>query len=183
MTESILAFPAPTEGTRQPAYGARRSSPMGPSSSTSRSQSRHGRSRPGSSSRPGPTTGRCPARPSGLMTAIESSVTFHNELPMGTDVHFHGVRLENQMDGVAPLTQPLIEPGDSFTYTFVAEGPAVSMYPRPSPRSTPGAQRPLRHHHHRRYPASIGPDRRRHRGARGSGARRPRSPWCSTTPE
>ena len=56
------------------------------------------------------------------------SVTFHNELPMGTDVHFHGVRLENQMDGVAPLTQPLIEPGDSFTYTFVAVGPAVSMY-------------------------------------------------------
>ncbi len=56
------------------------------------------------------------------------SVIFHNELPMGTDVHFHGVKLENQMDGVAPLTQPLIEPGDSFTYTFVAEGRAVSMY-------------------------------------------------------
>ena len=56
------------------------------------------------------------------------SVTFHNELPMGTDVHFHGVRLENPMDGVAPLTQPLIEPGDSFTYTFVAVSPAVSMY-------------------------------------------------------
>jgi len=56
------------------------------------------------------------------------SVIFHNELPMGTDVHFHGVKLENQMDGVAPLTQPLIEPGESFTYTFVAEGRAVSMY-------------------------------------------------------
>jgi uncharacterized cupredoxin-like copper-binding protein len=56
------------------------------------------------------------------------AVTFHNELPMGTDVHFHGVRLENGMDGVAPLTQPLIEPGDSFTYTFVAVGPAVSMF-------------------------------------------------------
>lgn len=56
------------------------------------------------------------------------SVIFHNELPMGTDVHFHGVKLENQMDGVAPLTQPLIQPGESFTYTFVAEGRAVSMY-------------------------------------------------------
>jgi FtsP/CotA-like multicopper oxidase with cupredoxin domain len=55
-------------------------------------------------------------------------VVFHNQLPMGTDVHFHGVRLENQMDGVAPLTQPLIEPGESFTYSFVAVGPAVSMY-------------------------------------------------------
>ena len=56
------------------------------------------------------------------------SVTVHNELPMGTDVHFHGVLLENQMDGVAPLTQPIIEPGDSFTYSFDAIGPAVSMY-------------------------------------------------------
>ena len=56
------------------------------------------------------------------------SVTFHNDLPMGTDVHFHGVLVDNQMDGVAPLTQPLIPPGDSFTYTFDAVGPAVSMF-------------------------------------------------------
>ena len=56
------------------------------------------------------------------------SVIVHNELPMGTDVHFHGIKLENAVDGVAPLTQPLIEPGDTFTYEFVAEGPAVAMY-------------------------------------------------------
>jgi FtsP/CotA-like multicopper oxidase with cupredoxin domain/plastocyanin len=56
------------------------------------------------------------------------SVIVHNELPMGTDVHFHGIKLENAMDGVSPLTQPLIEPGQSFTYEFVAEGPAVAMY-------------------------------------------------------
>jgi uncharacterized cupredoxin-like copper-binding protein len=56
------------------------------------------------------------------------SVVVHNELPMGTDIHFHGVKLENAMDGVAPLTQALIEPGQSFTYEFVAEGPAVAMY-------------------------------------------------------
>lgn len=56
------------------------------------------------------------------------SVFIHNELPMGTDVHFHGIKLENAMDGVSPLTQPLIEPGQTFTYEFVAEGPAVAMY-------------------------------------------------------
>jgi FtsP/CotA-like multicopper oxidase with cupredoxin domain len=56
------------------------------------------------------------------------SVIVHNELPMGTDVHFHGIKLENAMDGVAPLTQPLIEPGETFTYEFTAEGPAVAMY-------------------------------------------------------
>ena len=56
------------------------------------------------------------------------AVTFHNDLPMGTDVHFHGVLVDNQMDGVAPLTQHLIPPGESFTYTFDAVGPAVSMF-------------------------------------------------------
>ena len=54
-------------------------------------------------------------------------VNVTNDLPMGTDVHFHGVGLPNAMDGVAPLTQPLIEPGDIFTYEFVAERPAVAM--------------------------------------------------------
>ncbi len=51
-----------------------------------------------------------------------------NELPMGTDVHFHGVGLPNGMDGVAPLTQPLIEPGETYTYEFTAENTAVAMY-------------------------------------------------------
>lgn len=55
-------------------------------------------------------------------------VNITNELPMGTDVHFHGVGLPNDMDGVAPLTQPLIEPGQTFTYEFVAEHAAVAMY-------------------------------------------------------
>ena len=52
----------------------------------------------------------------------------HNELPMGTDVHVHGVDLPNSMDGVAPITQPLIQPGSTFTYEFTAKGPAVAMY-------------------------------------------------------
>ena len=55
-------------------------------------------------------------------------VNVTNELPMGTDVHFHGIAVPNEMDGVAPITQPLIEPGESFTYEFVAQEPAVGMY-------------------------------------------------------
>lgn len=55
-------------------------------------------------------------------------VNVTNELPMGTDVHFHGVGVPNSMDGVAPLTQPVIEPGESFTYDFIAKVPAVAMY-------------------------------------------------------
>jgi manganese oxidase len=55
-------------------------------------------------------------------------VHVENHLPMGTDVHWHGVRVPNDQDGVAPLTQPLIEPGESYTYGFVAEERAVGMY-------------------------------------------------------
>jgi uncharacterized cupredoxin-like copper-binding protein len=55
-------------------------------------------------------------------------VEVHNQLPMGTDVHFHGIKVANEMDGVAPLTQVLIASGESFTYEFEAVEPAVSMY-------------------------------------------------------
>jgi manganese oxidase len=55
-------------------------------------------------------------------------ISVHNELPMATDLHLHGINVDNGMDGVGPLTQPLIEPGASFTYEFVADEPAVAMY-------------------------------------------------------
>jgi uncharacterized cupredoxin-like copper-binding protein len=52
----------------------------------------------------------------------------HNQLPMGTDVHVHGVDLPNNMDGVSPITQPLIEPGATFVYEFTVTKPSVAMY-------------------------------------------------------
>ena len=55
-------------------------------------------------------------------------VILRNELPDSTDVHWHGVRTPNSMDGVAPFTQDLIAPGETFIYEFVAERPAVGMY-------------------------------------------------------
>ncbi len=55
-------------------------------------------------------------------------VIVENDLPMGHDVHWHGVRVPNDQDGVAPLTQPLIEPGETFTYEFEAREPAIGMY-------------------------------------------------------
>jgi FtsP/CotA-like multicopper oxidase with cupredoxin domain len=55
-------------------------------------------------------------------------IIVHNELPMATDVHVHGINVPNSMDGVAPITQDLIEPGESFTYAFTTDEPAVAMY-------------------------------------------------------
>jgi manganese oxidase len=55
-------------------------------------------------------------------------VHVENKLPMGTDVHWHGVRVPNDQDGVAPLTQDLIQPDETFTYEFVADEPSIGMY-------------------------------------------------------
>ncbi len=51
-----------------------------------------------------------------------------NELPESTSLHLHGIRVPNAMDGVDPYTQKPIDPGASFNYEFVANGPAVGMY-------------------------------------------------------
>ena len=51
-----------------------------------------------------------------------------NKMPLGTDIHLHGIRKENEFDGVAPLTQDLTMQGDTYDYEFTAIEPAVAMY-------------------------------------------------------
>src|SRR5690606_34079325 len=51
-----------------------------------------------------------------------------NKLPMGTDVYMHGMVLPNEMDGVAPITQELVKPGEEFVYEYEVTEPAVAMY-------------------------------------------------------
>ncbi|HEY4079935.1 MAG TPA: copper oxidase [Burkholderiaceae bacterium] len=51
-----------------------------------------------------------------------------NKLPERTSVHWHGQRLPNGMDGVTGLTQPGIEPGQTFVYEFIARRPGTFMY-------------------------------------------------------
>ncbi|WP_067545081.1 multicopper oxidase family protein [Nocardia crassostreae] len=43
-----------------------------------------------------------------------------NGLPAPTTVHWHGIALRNDMDGVPDVTQPEIDPGGSFRYEFTA---------------------------------------------------------------
>jgi len=43
---------------------------------------------------------------------------FVNGLPQPSTVHWHGIRIENSMDGAAELTQPLVKPGAEFLYDF-----------------------------------------------------------------
>ena len=56
-------------------------------------------------------------------------VVIRNSLPVSTDIHFHGITTPFEMDGVAPLTQPAIAPGETFTYSFTAADHAeLGMY-------------------------------------------------------
>ena len=56
-------------------------------------------------------------------------VVLTNSLPVSTDIHFHGITTPFDMDGVAPLTQPEIKPGETFTYAFTVPGHAeMGMY-------------------------------------------------------
>jgi plastocyanin len=55
-------------------------------------------------------------------------IVLTNNLPESTTMHFHGIRVPNEMDGVPPYTQDPIKPGATFTYEFEALEPAVGIY-------------------------------------------------------
>ena len=57
-------------------------------------------------------------------------VNVTNNMQQSTAVHFHGLMVPNNMDGVPFITQPPIKPGATFTYEFqVREGNAgAHMY-------------------------------------------------------
>lgn len=55
-------------------------------------------------------------------------VRFFNDLPQASTVHWHGIRIDNAMDGVAGLTQAAVPPGQSFEYDFVAPDAGTYWY-------------------------------------------------------
>lgn len=56
------------------------------------------------------------------------SIAVTNRLAQSTSVHWHGLRIENAMDGVAGLTQEPIEPGQTFNYSFVPPDAGTHWY-------------------------------------------------------
>ncbi len=51
-----------------------------------------------------------------------------NDLPEPTTIHWHGVEVPNAMDGVPGVTQDPIQPGETFTYEFIAKPAGTFMY-------------------------------------------------------
>ncbi len=55
-------------------------------------------------------------------------INLTNNLPESTIIHWHGLEVLNDQDGVPGITQPDIPPDESWTYKFVAPKPGTSMY-------------------------------------------------------
>jgi FtsP/CotA-like multicopper oxidase with cupredoxin domain len=56
------------------------------------------------------------------------TVNVTNRLDQPTSVHWHGLRIENAMDGVPGLTQPAIAPGETFVYRFTPPDAGTFWY-------------------------------------------------------
>jgi manganese oxidase len=69
--------------------------------------------------------------PGPTLEAVEGDrlrIYVENRLPEPTSIHWHGVLLPNGMDGVSGLTQPRIEPGQTFKYEFTVRQHGTQMY-------------------------------------------------------
>ncbi|WP_298976207.1 multicopper oxidase family protein [uncultured Roseobacter sp.] len=56
------------------------------------------------------------------------TVRFDNQTSEGSSLHWHGIRLDNAMDGVPGMTQPLVQPGESFDYSFTTPDAGTFWY-------------------------------------------------------
>jgi FtsP/CotA-like multicopper oxidase with cupredoxin domain len=58
----------------------------------------------------------------------ELSVRLTNNLPQDTSIHWHGIRIDNAMDGVVGLTQDAVAPGQGFDYRFTCPDAGTYWY-------------------------------------------------------
>ncbi len=56
------------------------------------------------------------------------TVEVDNQLPQATSLHWHGIRIDNAMDGVPGVTQDAIAPGTDFTYDFALPDAGTYWY-------------------------------------------------------
>ena len=72
--------------------------------------------------------GAVPASPIRVTAGDELRVSLTNDLPDPTTVHWHGLALRNDMDGVPDLTMPPVAPGSAFDYAFNVAHPGTYWF-------------------------------------------------------
>ncbi len=72
--------------------------------------------------------GRIPGAPIRVNAGDQVKATLVNRLPVETSIHWHGIALRNDADGVPPVTQNPIKAGAEYTYQFTAAHPGTYWF-------------------------------------------------------
>ncbi|WP_026930116.1 multicopper oxidase family protein [Glycomyces tenuis] len=72
--------------------------------------------------------GRVPGEPIRLTKGEQVKAVLTNDLPEETTIHWHGVQLRCDADGVPDVTQPAIAPGEAYTYQFTVPDPGTYWF-------------------------------------------------------
>ncbi|MFF3448053.1 multicopper oxidase family protein [Streptomyces sp. NPDC002667] len=74
--------------------------------------------------------GQIPGKEVRISAGDTLAAELSNQLPGSTttSVHWHGISLRSDMDGVPPVTQSPVRAGSSFTYRFVADKPGTYFF-------------------------------------------------------
>jgi FtsP/CotA-like multicopper oxidase with cupredoxin domain len=72
--------------------------------------------------------GQIPGPELHLSEGAQVDITFTNQLDRPTTVHWHGLRLDNDNDGVPNVTQDPVQPGETFEYTIEVPDAGVFWY-------------------------------------------------------
>jgi FtsP/CotA-like multicopper oxidase with cupredoxin domain len=55
-------------------------------------------------------------------------IIFHNKLPEDTTIHWHGLEVPIEMDGLPYISQPPVKPGETFAYEFTLHQNGTFFY-------------------------------------------------------
>ncbi|SEA40552.1 Multicopper oxidase with three cupredoxin domains (includes cell division protein FtsP and spore coat protein CotA) [Thalassobacillus cyri] len=72
--------------------------------------------------------GTVPGEPLRVTEGDFVRINLKNELDVPVTIHWHGVLLPNKMDGVPGLTQNAVQPGETFTYEYIADDAGTYWY-------------------------------------------------------
>lgn len=74
--------------------------------------------------------GQAPGKEVRVSAGDTVAAELSNQLPnkTATSIHWHGLALRNDMDGVPPATQTAVRAGSTFTYRFIAETPGTYFF-------------------------------------------------------
>ncbi|GGZ94860.1 multicopper oxidase family protein [Streptomyces bluensis] len=75
-------------------------------------------------------SGRTPGKEIRITAGDTLAAELSNQLPgrTTTSIHWHGLALRSDMDGVPPVTQTAVRAGAGFTYRFIADTPGTYFF-------------------------------------------------------